>query len=72
MIARLPNGGHIDGGIEFDAMGMPVAFHLLRSHPAEWHHGAPMERQRVPAADVVHVFRPTEALQSVRGPAVRT
>jgi lambda family phage portal protein len=60
------NGNVIRAGIEFDALGRRVAYHLTRIHPDD---GAlsPMSGQggtsiadtvRVPAEEVVHLFRP--------------
>ncbi|MCA3253519.1 MAG: phage portal protein, partial [Rubrivivax sp.] len=58
-------------GIEFDRLGRRVAYHLYRSHPGD---GAlapmsgtgGMETVRIPASEVVHLFRPLRPGQ-IRG-----
>jgi lambda family phage portal protein len=63
----LPNGGAIHMGVELDAQARPVAYHLLKSKPAQWQSGyTPREHERVPAADIVHYFVP-EYAEQVRG-----
>jgi len=65
------NGNLIRAGIEFDRLGRRVAYHLYRSHPED---GAltPMsgnggiETVRVPANEVLHLFRPLRPGQ-IRG-----
>lgn len=58
--ATTADGVRIIGGVEFDANGVRVAYHVFRDPP-----GAPLpaslafERVRVPAADMVHLFDPT-------------
>jgi len=52
--------GRIVAGVEFDASGTRVAYHIFRDPP-----GAPFplsgasDRIRVPASDIVHLFNPT-------------
>jgi len=66
-----PNGNVIRAGIEFDGLGRRVAYHLYPSHPEDGVF-APMSRQggldtvRIPAAQVLHVFRPLRPGQ-IRG-----
>lgn len=59
-------GGHILQGVEFNAEGRRVAYHLHRTHPgAPW----PARREetiRVPARDVLHPYR-LDRLGQVRG-----
>lgn len=50
-----PGGGAIISGIEFDAGGVRVAYHLHRAHPGSGL-GA-VESVRVPAAQVIHLYR---------------
>lgn len=65
------NGNVIRAGIEFDALGRRVAYHLYRNHPEE---GllAPMSSStglstvRVDAAEIIHLFRPLRPGQ-IRG-----
>ncbi len=63
---ELPGGGRIVQGVEFDAAGRRVAYHVLPERP-----GMPFARlaltpQRVSAEDVIHLFRP-ETPGQVRG-----
>ena len=44
-------------GIEFDAFGNPVYYHILKSHPGSGAGGASLDYDRVPAASVLHWFR---------------
>lgn len=59
---ELPSGNVIRSGIEFDAMGRRVAYHLYRSHPEDGRL-SPMSAQggqdtvRVPAAEIMHLYR---------------
>jgi lambda family phage portal protein len=52
-------------GIEFDASGNPVRYHLLKRHPGDtgWWTGL-ADYDRVPAAQVIHWFRPYRAGQA--------
>ncbi|MDH0740140.1 phage portal protein [Achromobacter spanius] len=53
----LPNGGEVVNGVEFDAIGRRVSYHLWRRHPGEF--GRPATGQDlvpVPADQVVHAF----------------
>ena len=58
----LPSGNVVRSGIEFDAMGRRVAYHLYRSHPEDGRL-APMSGQggmdtvRVDAREVIHLYR---------------
>lgn len=68
---ELPGGHVIRAGIEFDRLGRRVAYHLTRSHPGDGSL-APMsgtgglETVRVPADEVIHLFRPLRPGQ-IRG-----
>lgn len=56
---RWENGNEIRYGIEYDRSGRRVAYHLERNHPGESVLlSGPGETVRVPAAKVLHVFRP--------------
>lgn len=65
---RLSNGNLLHCGIEFDAIGRRLAYHFLRNHPGEIgitdFRG--LERVRVPADNVLHLFEPLRDGQ-VRG-----
>jgi lambda family phage portal protein len=62
------NGNCIRCGIEFDAIGRRAAYHFRRRHPGDsTDQGAVIpETVRVPAADVLHIYRPIDAGQ-IRG-----
>jgi lambda family phage portal protein len=62
---ELGGGSRIVAGVEFDADGKRVAYHVLRSAPGEAFPTA-LDTVRVPAADMVHVFEPLAPGQ-VRG-----
>lgn len=52
-------GRTIRAGIEFDAIGRRVAYHLYREHPGDASIFAnAMDITRVPADQVVHIYRP--------------
>lgn len=63
--SELANGGFIVSGIEFDANGRRVAYWILPARPTDqWAtYRAPV---RVPAAEIIHVFRPI-GIGQVRG-----
>ena len=71
MNRELSNGNVIRAGIEFDRLGRRVAYHLYRSHPNDGGL-APMsgagggDTVRVPAEEVIHLFRPLRPGQ-IRG-----
>lgn len=55
----LADGGYIRGGIEFSATGERRAYHLLDVHPGEIEiRPFSYRSKRVPAEDVVHMYRP--------------
>jgi len=57
---RTPAGNTVREGIEYDDLGRRVAYHLFRHHPgAVGRFGAFLspESRRVPASEVLHVFR---------------
>lgn len=53
----LPNGGRIVNGVEFDVFGSRVAYWIVKERP-EIGLGLNLQPVRVPAEDVVHLFRP--------------
>jgi len=63
-----PNGNAIRCGIEFDKIGRRVAYHFRRRHPGDSTDRGDVlpETTRVPAADVLHIYRPLDAGQ-IRG-----
>ena len=53
------NGNEIRMGIEFNADGKRAAYHLYREHPGESYLSSnPGEKIRVPASEILHVYRP--------------
>lgn len=54
----------IDLGVEFDAKGKRVAYHFLVEHPTNG--GVYVRTERVPAEEVLHLYRPIRAGQ-IRG-----
>jgi len=57
---RVPRPGEVDG-IVFDGAGNPVAYHVLKRHPGDsmfWRDNDPLAFDLVPAASVIHYFRP--------------
>lgn len=51
-----PGSNAVRMGIEVDGDGRPVAYWVTRGHPAET--GAPKERVRIPAAEILHCYLP--------------
>ena len=65
---RDPNGNRIRCGIEFDLIGRRVAYHFRRRHPGDStdQRMALPDTVRVPAEEVLHIYRPIDAGQ-IRG-----
>lgn len=63
-----PNaGGAIHMGVEVNAVGKPIAYHLLKRKPASWANGGyAREAERVPAEEIIHLYVP-EYAEQVRG-----
>ena len=63
-----PNGNPIRCGIEFDLIGRRVAYHFRRRHPGDStdQRVAVPAMVRVPAEEVLHIYRPIDAGQ-IRG-----
>jgi lambda family phage portal protein len=55
---------NIKMGIEFDAYGKPIAYHLYKYHPSDVTTAAKNESVRVPADEIVHVFLPDRISQT--------
>ncbi len=63
----LPNGNVVRCGIEFDGIGRRVAYHFLREHPGDLARNfSGLDKTIVPAAEVMHLYRPLRPGQ-VRG-----
>lgn len=72
MVQPLRDGRFIEGGIEFDARGRVLAYHFFTGHPGEYHTGQSVRRVRIPAAEIIHVWRPFEAMQALGLPETHT
>ncbi len=55
----LPGGGWIASGIEYDASGNRVAYHLFDEHPGAVSRGflGRYTSRRVPASEILHIYR---------------
>ena len=64
----LANGNFLIAGVEFDLLGRRVAYHLYKSHPGETgiFNRNSMEIVRVPASEILHLYRKKRP-QQVRG-----
>lgn len=62
---QLPDGNVIIAGIEYDDLGRRVAYHIYKHHPGDAYlfGGLSMETSRVPAAEILHYFKPARAGQ---------
>jgi lambda family phage portal protein len=73
-VAQVGNGNRIEMGVEINAQGRPVAYHLYPYHPGETTArstvGARFER--VPAAEIMHLFRPSRPEQRRGVPEMHT
>lgn len=61
----LGGGRYIVAGVEHDANGVRLAYHVRAARPSD-PFAASFERRRIPAEDMIHLFRPDESGQ-VRG-----
>lgn len=67
--AVLANGNRVVMGVEKNAQGKAIAYHLLQEHPGDRLFGAsPYNRIRVPASDVIHYFLKERLGQSIGVP----
>ncbi len=53
-------------GVETDAWGAPVAYHVLTTNPADgaWPSASEYKRERIPAAELLHVYKPEHLVQT--------
>lgn len=72
-VAHLTGGGYIRNGVECGPFDDVVAYHMFAAPrgEAEAHARGPV-RERIPAASVIHLFRPEEPLQTVGRPWLHT
>ena len=47
----------IEMGVEFDTFGRPVAYHMFTAHPGAEYLTSRQVRQRIPAKEIIHVFK---------------
>lgn len=59
--SRAKDGNKIRYGIEFDAVGRRVAYHLYRENPNEtFLYGGKQDISRVPAENILHLYKPLQ------------
>lgn len=51
-------GGHVIQGVEFDRDGRIVAYHVRRTAQGDPFRATSLEAVRMPASEIIHVFRP--------------
>lgn len=51
-------------GVEIDTWGRPVAYHVFSSHPSEYEYDRSREIQRIPAAEMIHLYIPHRIAQT--------
>jgi len=59
-------GNRIIMGVEVDSWGAPLAYWLWTEHPSDYGTPKPRERVRVPAAEIMHIYRKDRA-RATRG-----
>lgn len=52
-----PSGNRVEMGIEFDEFDRPVAYHFSEQHPNRKFSRASAKRLRIPASQIIHIFR---------------
>lgn len=63
----LKDGSAIHMGVEVDAAGTPRAYHITKRKPSMWASGyQPMESERIPAEDIIHLYM-ADFAEQVRG-----
>ena len=67
MNERYRNGNDVRMGIELDEFRRPVAYHVLLNHPGDYDYttlAKGTKRVRIPAAEIMHVYRQERADQT--------
>ncbi|HEY4321721.1 MAG TPA: phage portal protein [Gemmatimonadales bacterium] len=59
----LKNGNSIVQGIEVNALGQRQAYWFYNRHPDDTNTGLPLQKIRVPADEVLHIYRPSRPNQ---------
>jgi len=54
----LSNGNVVKSGIEFDKQGKRAAYYLFTQHPGEQNLTGNLESIRIPASEVMHIYKP--------------
>lgn len=54
---ELPNGNRVEMGIELDEFDRAIAYHFSQNHPNRKFVGRNAKRQRIPADQIIHIFR---------------
>ena len=58
-------GNEIRMGVELDEWKRPVAYYIWTKHPGDYYSGNGFNRQRIPADEILHIYRADRSLQSV-------
>ena len=67
MNERYRNGNDVRMGVELNEYKRPVAYHILLNHPGDYDYttlASGTKRVRVPASEIMHIFRPERAGQT--------
>jgi lambda family phage portal protein len=59
----LADGSYIRMGVEVDALGRRAAYHIFTRHPGDYSPGRARDRVRIPASQMLCIFRPERAGQ---------
>ena len=64
-IPSTAGGNEIRMGVELDEWKKPVAYWLWTRHPGDYYSGNGFQRVRIPADEIIHIYRTDRALQTV-------
>jgi len=62
------NGNEIRMGVELNEWKKPVAYWLWTRHPGDYYANGGFKRERIPAEELLHIYRPDRTLQTVGVP----
>jgi lambda family phage portal protein len=68
----LPNGNEVRNGIELNKWRKPVAYYLWTRHPGDYYSPQGFQRERIPADEIIHLYRPTRTEQAAGAPWTAT